>query len=236
MSDILQELKQLPTVADGIEPTGSEPLFYEIGEYCSNTNAMNYMIEKYGNRIFITKLPKIAFATYRAMNLSNYLKILDALKMEYNPIENYNRKEYSTVTQANGERTTKIGEQTFTNGNTNVSVSESAQTNGILNKHSVNPYDSSSYYENEKDDNTQTLGAKTTTTLGARVENTNGERTDKILNYTDSTTTDSSITGNIGVTTTQQMLQSEIELRMKSVIEMYYDNFINQYTFYTERE
>ena len=39
--------------------------------------------------------------------------------------------------------------------------------------------------------------------------------------------------GNIGVTTNNQLIDAEIEMRMKSLAEMLLDNFINDYTFYS---
>ena len=38
--------------------------------------------------------------------------------------------------------------------------------------------------------------------------------------------------GNIGVTTNNQLINQELEMRMMSLAEMLLDNFINDYTFY----
>lgn len=38
--------------------------------------------------------------------------------------------------------------------------------------------------------------------------------------------------GNIGVTTNNQLIEAELEMRMKSLAEMLLDNFINDYTYY----
>lgn len=130
------------------------------------------------------------------------------------------------------DETTKIGAiNTETNSSTSKNGSES-------NEKEVAPYDSETYYKQEKDtlsftkrtdtnNSTTTTNARTDTRtntntekVGARTDsnesstsNTFGERTDATSrNENETYTHKSHIYGNIGITTSQQMLQSQREV------------------------
>ena len=130
------------------------------------------------------------------------------------------------------EETTKIGAiNTETNSSTSKKGSESSEKE-------VAPYDSETYYKQEKDtlsftNRSDTNNSKTTTNartdtrtnnstekLGAREDTTRGSTSNTFGEHTDATnrnenetyTHKSHIYGNIGVTTSQQMLESEREV------------------------
>ena len=133
---------------------------------------------------------------------NEYTAKVNLLLTDYNPIENYNSTETETTTTENA---TTTGNENTTTSTTNSTTENSGET-----KNKVSPYDS----ENFSNDN-----------------NTNSSNTSNI-NGTDTTsTTDSgnmsskgttsrtfSRKGNIGVTTTQQMIESEYELRAKNLV------------------
>ena len=128
--------------------------------------------------------------------------------------------------------TTKIG---TINTNTNSSTSKKGNES---NEKEIAPYDTETYYNQEKDtlsftDRTDTNTSKTTTDartdtrsnnstekIGAREDKTKGSTSNTLGEHTDSTSRNENETythkshmyGNVGVTTSQQMLESEREV------------------------
>ena len=133
---------------------------------------------------------------------NEYTTKVKMLLLEYNPIENYNSSETETTTTENA---TTTGNENTTTSTTNSTTENSGET---TNK--VSPYDS----ENFSNDNN---------TNSTNTSNTNGTDTTSITdtgNISSNGTTSRTFTrkGNIGVTTTQQMIESEYELRAKNLV------------------
>ena len=160
-----------------------------------------------------------------------YVKLWETTQLDYNPIENYSMTESgkdttsgttsntigSQTSEASGNNATTYGQSVQTGKNTNTKTG--SQTDGRY----VVPYDTSSEqlaektktdYANIKDsaesnitnaEHTDNSTTTTNTTLGARTDNgTNSS----------STTHEFKRSGNIGVTTSQQMLQSQRDIAM----------------------
>lgn len=134
----------------------------------------------------------------------NLKKSVDVLKVEYNPISNYDRTETNTKTLTN--------EQTNTSTDTNT-IGEKAVTD------TVSAFDSSTYSPNS-----QSTESEHTDTLTK-----NGSLTN---NQTETFT--SKVSGNIGVTTSQQMVESEILLRKTQVITDFLQKFARTYFIYID--
>ena len=160
---------------------------------------------KYFNFIYISSdVTEVASIISNLAEIYNneYTTKVSMLLMDYNPIENYNSSETETTTS---ENSTTTGNENTTTTTTNSTTENSGET---TNK--VSPYDS----ENFNNDN------NTTTT-----NTTNGNATDTTtINDSGNMSSNGSITrtltrkGNIGVTTTQQMIESEYELRAKNLV------------------
>ena len=142
---------------------------------------------------------------YLFESAENLKKSVDVLKSEYNPISNYDRNETNTKTLTNN--------QTNTSTDTNT-IGEKAVTD------TVSAFDSSTYSPNS-----QTTESEHTDTLTK-----NGSLTN---NQTETFT--SNVSGNIGVTTSQQMIESEIELRKVQVISDFLKKFASTYFIYIDR-
>lgn len=123
-----------------------------------------------------------------------FIRWCDALALEYNPLENYDRKEDWTDTR-NGHNSGT------TSGRTNST---------ITNK--VSAYDAG--------DDLTTRGADVT--VGADSSSSSGESHEGAKH-------DGRIHGNIGVTTSQQMLLSELELGYWNVYEKITDLFLTHF-------
>lgn len=136
-----------------------------------------------------TKLAGIIYTMFG----DKWSKLWDAFNTEYNPIENYSMTEH----EERDDVTTRKGSDTLTMTGTNTDALTGATEN------EVSAFNSSDYSGNTKNEqsttNTETRNMTDTTTHDT-ADTLDGERT-------------LTRSGNIGVTTSQQMLQSEIELR-----------------------
>ena len=153
------------------------------------------------------------FESYNKLMASNLKSQLDVMKAAYNPIENYDNNE---------ETTTTIGakEENFNKG-TNTDTTEVGQGQ-ITTKSDVTSYESNTFADADKV--TTDESARTTTT-------TLGERTDIRTEKEHIDTFKKRIHGNIGVTTSQQMIESELELRKRNVVTEYLTEFATMYFF-----
>lgn len=133
-----------------------------------------------------------------------FQKWYDALQLEYDPIENYNRFEHWT-----DDSTGKETQATTANS------SESSQGNGQTDTY-VNTYDSDTLHQNGRSISTQTASAN-----GTDTSNSEGNTTDNAVH-------DGRIHGNIGVTTSQQMLLEELNISGWNLYEHIANVFIQE--------
>lgn len=124
-----------------------------------------------------------------------FLKWVTALNIEYAPLENYDRQEnWTDETDAN------------TTNTLNSTVSSSS-TSGGESKTNIAAYDSSSYSPSDQvTDSNSASNTSTDASSGAGTENIDFEHTGRIH-------------GNIGVTTSQQMLEQELEVARFNIID-----------------
>ena len=153
------------------------------------------------------------FDSYNKLMASNLKSQLDVMKATYNPIENYDSNEESTTTMG-------VKEENFKKG-TNTDTTEVGQGQ-ITTKSDVTSYESNTFADADKV--TTDESARTTTT-------TLGERTDIRTEKEHIDTFKKRIHGNIGVTTSQQMIESELELRKRNVVTEYLTEFATMYFF-----
>lgn len=153
------------------------------------------------------------FESYNKLMSSNLKSQLDVMKATYNPIENYDNNEESTTTTGAKKENFKKG------ANTDTTV---VGQGTITTKSDVTSYESNTFAEADKV--TTDESARTTTT-------TLGERTDIRTEKEHIDTFKKRIHGNIGVTTSQQMIESELELRKRNVVTEYLTEFATMYFF-----
>lgn len=134
-----------------------------------------------------------------ARRLFDFERMYNALRVEYSPVENYDRKENITRDYENSgidKASTTLGSSTTT---TNVGSND--------NENKVSAYNESDYTNREKD--TQSYNS-TLTNTGSGTDTTQTEYGLKRKEVEDI-----HVHGNIGVTTSQQMIESEMSLRAK---------------------
>ena len=147
---------------------------------------------------------------------SSIEKVYDLLeKLEYNPVENYDRQE-NWSDSPNITRETQLS-GTDTNKQTAGQGSTTKQTGTDTNEQKVSAFNSSGYDPSEQ--NIMTYGNQTqVTTSGTNTNDFSYGRKD-VNTEKGSTEHSGRIHGNIGVTTTQEMMKSEMSLRKQSFID-----------------
>ena len=135
------------------------------------------------------------------------------LNMEYNPIENYAMTEHSVLTRDNNETHSGKDSTTQTGSAANAHTGTISDSSTSSDTSQVSAFNSSSFQDSAKDTgtagNTRTFNNTDTTTFNnVKAETTYGQS----IEHDDEETTDHTRTGNIGVTTSQQMAESDIQL------------------------
>lgn len=155
-------------------------------------------------RILDFDLLKRMIENHFKVKYTSYSKIVKALEEEYNPLHNFDRYEIKDEdTHLNQDRT-----RSNTNTNTNVDTQEVSGTDDT--ETFTSAYNSSAYQPRDKTNDT--FNNSTT-----RNSNTSSLDNEKEQNeHTNKYTTNNHLYGNIGVTTSQQMLESEIKLRLEN--------------------
>lgn len=170
-----------------------------------------------------------------------FSKWITALNIEYSPLENYDRKEDYTDTSSRGLKT--LGRKD--SGNTRTFDNEDKQTLDTEDKltydttntseKEVSAFDSSTYQPSEKV-TTDMDGTETTTHSGTDTMAHSGTVTDEYGEGTSGSETentkmihDARIHGNIGVTTSQQMLEAELEISKWNIYEHITDIFLEDF-------
>lgn len=137
-------------------------------------------------------------------------KWVDALAIEYSPLENYDRKEDWSDTLNKGVKTLARrdngNERTFDNYKT-------------VDETEVSAFDSSTYQPSEK----------TTSTPSGKISDKFGEGSSGSETENSKTVRDGRIHGNIGVTTSQQMLQAELDIAQWNLYEHITDLFLEEF-------
>lgn len=155
-----------------------------------------------------------------------WTRIYKASKLEYNPIENYNRTEIETISDDRTEQ--HSGKDSVQNSGTDNS-SETGNVSGSNEvTNSVTGYDSNSYVGHDKS-NSLSSGNNSSSgsvTYGRKEETTHGEK----IEHNSDVTRENHTTGNIGVTTSQQMLEQEYNIAaLLNVSKMIVESFKNRF-------
>lgn len=178
--------------------TSSEMFSYFTNKFGERDFYKYYDTENVTSNINMVKQASDYIALYGKSHKYEYDKLVDTLSLEYNPIENYSMTEKGTDT-----RTPNIT-QTNKGINTNTVGVDTSITTGKT------TFDRSDSFIN--DTKTTNTGTNTDTQdIDTTVTTAGNEKT--VHEFTRS--------GNIGVTTSQQMIESERKLAMFSVVDLF---------------
>lgn len=191
---------------------------------------MSEIMKRSGQLYPYHQVPPILKADIRLWFSRNYLnfdRIMDALTAEYDPTENYNRHEQSTTTPNLTDKSTLSGKDsdqlsgTDTTTRSHTNYKETVTYSGTDEEEKqVSAFDSSAYQPSEKtitgranrqDEKSISGTYADATQFGKKNETTYG-KVDTVT-HTGTEGYSSHIHGNIGVTTNQQMITAELELR-----------------------
>lgn len=178
--------------------TSVEMFSYFVNKFGERGFYLYYDSENATNNTNRVKQASDYIALYGKSHKYEYDKLVDTLSLEYNPIENYSMTEKGTDT-----RTPNIT-QTNKGINTNTVGVDTSITTGKT------TFDKSDSFIN--DTKTTNTGTNTDTQdINTTVTTAGNEKT--VHEFTRS--------GNIGVTTSQQMIESERQLAMFSVVDLF---------------
>lgn len=172
---------------------------------------------------------KFAIEQWSSKQLSVWQKLYETTQLEYDPIENFNRKEEytdtTTVTRTeNVTETAQSSSSNISNGDSSSSVNSSQN-----NEERVSAYDSNSYQpkgQNILSGNEKRSAADTVTDKGnASGENERQGEFSEQHSFTHS----AKEYGNIGVTTSQQMIEAEREVVKFNIYDYITDDFKSRF-------
>lgn len=164
---------------------------------------------------------KNVYSMWKRLNGEDFLRIYNAMRSEYNPLENFDRMEEGSTETARhkGSRTSQNVDITNTpTVTTKTTEKVNASDGGVVESMETETANISG--------NTRTQGTADTNFTETRdisdsvydrdVETFNGRRTH----------------GNIGITTTQTLITEEVNLRLRGFIETIIAQFVEKFTFY----
>lgn len=215
---ILGLYQREPTLFDELELPGSmnkdvliDNILYEaatLEAYYPDPNFMKFMIGRWS-----------------FMNQSVWQKLYNTTVLEYNPIFNYDRtEEWSENEQMLDKRTLTGTERETSTDNSSGEIRSSGTVQSELN---VSGYNESSYVPREQTIETpDTLTSNTSET--DRIVSIDKNDTENMDRKRDNIRTGRAF-GNIGVTTTQQMIQQERETVLFNMYKVITDSFIERF-------
>lgn len=156
--------------------------------------------------------------------------------LDYNPIENYNRKQKTTTKREGSEADTRSGSEERAHGGSDTLAysggTTSTPSGSTTSIHSTTAFNEPGDFANDTKDVTTYDGMQTSEMFKDR-KDINQYNSNETVTYNDVKnehtftnrvdTTEDSTSGNIGVTTTQQMLESEREVAEFSVFAVIAD-------------
>ena len=142
----------------------------------------------------------------------NWKKLYDTMLLEYNPIENYDRMEDWTDTDA------ETGTNSRNNDVTNTITNEVMNSGTVTEQNTAFNAGLADYAKEISDSDTTTNGTGNTTEKesGTSKRDLTHKRTGRAH-------------GNIGVTTSQQMIQSEREVAMFNIYDIIAESFVENF-------
>lgn len=147
--------------------------------------------------------------------LFDFDRMYKSLRAEYSPIENYDRIEDIKREYKDSGTDTEILTLGSSTTSSHTGTDTDSTQGGGSNEKGVSAYNEDGYTNREKD--TETHNSNNTQTYNSTVTNTESgsDKTQTDYGKQRTETENTRIHGNIGVTTSQQMIESEMSLRAK---------------------
>lgn len=155
---------------------------------------------------------KIRIGMWSRKNQYNWKKLYDTTLLEYNPIENYDRMEDWTDTDS------ETGTNSRNNDIRNKISNEVTNSGTVIEQNTAFNSGLSDHAKEISNNNTNSKGSGSTT------ENENGTSKRELTHKRTGRAH-----GNIGVTTSQQMIQSEREVAMFNIYDIIAESFVENF-------
>ena len=166
-----------------------------------------------------------AVGVWSRKNYRTFDKWVKALDIEYDPLFNYDRTEEYTDTHTGSSNRT--GSFNTSGSGSNTLTNNLTDTSADTLTHSEKAYNDTNYVGTTQD---QSNGSITRTgTASNALSNTNQGSDSDLSNDSYTNVHKARLFGNIGVTTSQQMLQSELEIARWNLYEHIADLFCNEF-------
>lgn len=166
-------------------------------------------------------------------NYWTFDKWVKAINIQYDPLYNYDRTEEWTDTHSGDYSKSGSGNSSGTTGTTNdlTETHNLATSNDVTNTHSEKAFNDSNYVGTTQDvtdqDGTDTGTITNTGTVTGNYSNNDSNNESGDDSFTNNH--NGRMYGNIGVTTSQQMLQSELDIARWNMYEHIADLFASEF-------
>ena len=166
-------------------------------------------------------------------NYWTFERWVNAINIQYNPLYNYDRTEEYTDTHSGTYNKNGSGNSSGTTGTTNdlTETHNLASTNDVTNTHSEKAFNDTTLVSTQTDvvdqDGSDTGTITNTGTVTGNYSNTDANTEAGTDGYTNQH--NARLYGNIGVTTSQQMLQSELDIARWNMYEHMADLFASEF-------
>lgn len=174
------------------------------------------------------------WAVYESMHHDDFIKALDAWTSDYDPLHNYDGTEISFDVKKEGKTTLTNTPDSQRN---KVTTRATVDAKTVV-ENDVTSYDSTTPRLDNKSTETPTGG---TETIYDYKNTSDSERGETSMTIDGETIAGNDISyhkltkgGNLGLTTSEQLIQQEVEMRLKPLIKMYLDTFIKEYAYCCE--
>ena len=180
---------------------------------------------------------KSAIGLWSNKHYRTFEKWINALNIDYNPLENYDRmEEWSDAGSRTNTGTVSdsgIRKNTGTQSTESTGKDNFKGSGNSISSDEISAYNSNSFQNDKKNTTNSSNSSETNTTA-------NNTRTDNLSESNSNTRTDNlsektnsdrkgRAHGNIGVTTSQQMLQSELDIAKWNIYEQITDLFLSEF-------
>ena len=145
-----------------------------------------------------------------------FTKWMQALSINYDPLYNYDRHEIYKDIRSENENSTRSENAT--------TIDTSTSSGSGTTQNDVSAYDSATY--SPHDQSTSSSSGTNDSTATSNASGTNNRTLGETVSH------DAHLYGNIGVTTSQQMLKDELEVNEWNVYEHITDLFLNEFSIY----
>ena len=183
--------------------------------------------------IYIKKIKKVNNELHARYSVVKKEYIYKINMGEYNPLENYDRQENWTDT-LDSDTTNNSTDNTTETNTTAVSSSTSTEgsesDNGSV-ENTVSAFDSNSYQPSDKStsDNSTSTSTESSSNTNSSAGLTHNSTVTDTGTKDDTSVHTGRVHGNIGVTTSQQMLQSELDIAKFNIVQQITDLFISEF-------